>query len=87
MPYVSKADRNVRIEAPRAYLARLRLAVRLAQLPKRIRRQVAYVRHPHSSVLIVKNVRTADQHAREPWTRRLMAVVRARGIPVISAQL
>jgi hypothetical protein len=84
---ISRADRNVRIEVPRAYMTQLRVGVRLSQLPRRVARRVAYVKHRDSSVLIVKGVRTADQHAREPWTRRLMAVLQARKIPVISAQL
>jgi hypothetical protein len=87
VPPTSTMHRNVRIEVPRAYMARLHIAVRLAQLPRRIARRVAYVKHPSSGVLIVKKVRTADPHAREPFTRRLMAVLKARGIPVISAQL
>jgi hypothetical protein len=84
---IDRSDRNIRVEVPRAYMTRMRVAVRLAQLPRRVARKVAYVKHPQSAVLIIKGVRTADQHAREPYTRRLMAVLKARKIPVISAQL
>jgi hypothetical protein len=83
----SRADRNVRIEVPRAYMAKLKLAVRLSQLPRRVGRRVSYLTHRDSAVLIIRNVRTSNQHAREPWTRRVMAVLKARKIPVISAQL
>jgi hypothetical protein len=84
---INHSDANVRIEVPRAYLSRLRVAVRLAQLPRRIARKVVYLKHAHTAVLIIKDVRTADQHAREPFTHRLTAVLKARGIPMISAQL
>jgi hypothetical protein len=77
----------VRIEVPRAYLARLKLAVRLSQLPRRVAGRASYLKHPDSAVLLIKGVRTSNQHAREPWTRRVMAVLKARKIPVISAQL
>ncbi len=83
----SRADRDVRIEVPRAYMARLKLAVRLSQLPRRVAGRASYLKHRDSAVLLIKGVRTSNQHAREPWTRRVMAVLKARKIPVISAQL
>ena len=67
----SKADRDVRITVKRADGAKLKAAVKAANLSKSIKRKVSYTTTKTAVTLVIKGVRTGDEHARKSWVSRI----------------
>ena len=67
----STADRDVRITVKRADGAKLKAAVKSAKLSKSLKRKLRYTRTKTSVTLVIKGVRTGDEHARKRWVSRI----------------
>jgi hypothetical protein len=67
----SKADRDVRITVKRADGAKLKAAVKSANLSKSLKRKLSYTTTKTSVTLVIKGVRTGDEHARKTWVSRI----------------
>jgi hypothetical protein len=81
-------DRDVRIQVARKHSAKLKRAVKAAKLPRKMRKQVRYVRGGRTITLVVKGARRADNdHARGEWVRRIVGRLDNRGVKVLFAQL
>jgi hypothetical protein len=81
-------DRDVRIQVARKHSAKLKRAVKAAKLPKRMRKQVRYVRSGRTITLVVKGARRVNNdHARGEWVRRIVGRLDKRGVRVLFAQL
>jgi hypothetical protein len=81
-------DRDVRIQVARKHSAKLKRAVKAARLPKRMRKQVRYVRSGRTITLVVNGARRANNdHARGEWVRRIVGRLDKRGVRVLFAQL
>ncbi|HWK27141.1 MAG TPA: M14 family zinc carboxypeptidase [Solirubrobacter sp.] len=68
---VSRADRDVRIRVKRADGAKLKAAVKAAHLSKSVKRKLRYSTTKSSVTLVIKGVRTSDEHARKTWVGRI----------------
>ena len=67
----STADRDVRISVKRADGAKLKAAVKAANLSKSLKKKLKYTTTKTSVTLVVKGVRTSDEHARKTWVSRI----------------
>ena len=68
----SKAsDRDLKIKVKRSDAAKLKAAVKAAKLSKSIKRKLRYTTTKTSVTLVVKGVRTSDEHARKAWVSRI----------------
>jgi hypothetical protein len=67
----STADRDVRIQVKRADGAKLKAAVKAANLSKSLQRKIKYTTTKTTVTLVVKGVRTSDEHARKSWVSRI----------------
>ena len=82
---VANADRDVRIRVKRADGAKLKAAVKAAKLSKSIRARLSYVTTKTTVTVIVKGVRTSDEHARRPWVSRIQVGLTHRKVTPIYA--
>jgi len=81
-------DRDVRIQVARKHSAKLKRAVKAAKLPKKLRKQVRYVRSGRTITLVVKGARRVNNdHARGEWVRRVVGRLDKRRVKVLFAQL
>jgi hypothetical protein len=64
-------DRNLKIQVKRADGAKLKAAVKAANLSKSIKRKLKYTTTKSTVTLTIKGVRTSDEHARKAWVSRL----------------
>ncbi len=83
----SKVDRDVRITVKKALAPRLKLAVKLAKLSKAVRKKVRYVNGKGTVTLVIKGVRTSNEHTRQGYMRRLLGGMNALRIPLKDAQI
>jgi hypothetical protein len=81
----SRADRDVRITVKRADSKKLKAAVKAAKLSKSIKRKLSYRTTKTTVTLIVKGVRTSDEHARKTWVSRVSKGLDRRKVKVVSA--
>ena len=84
---MARTDRDVRIRVYRHDRAALRRAVRKARLPRKVRSRVRYVHTRRTTTLIVRGVRTSNQHARSDWVARLMKRLDRARVKPLHAQL
>lgn len=82
---VPATDRDVRITVKRADGAKLKAAVKSANLSKSLKKKLRYATTKSSVTLIVKGVRTSDEHARKDWVSRVRDGLERRKVKVISA--
>jgi hypothetical protein len=81
-------DRDVRIQVARKHTGKLKRAVKAAKLPKKMRKQVRYVRSGRTVTLVVRGARRVNNdHARGEWVRRIVGRLDKRGVKVMFAQL
>lgn len=80
-------DRHVIIRVARKQGPKLRAAVKAAKLSKSVRKRVHYKVTKTTVTLTVKNVRTADAHARQMWVSRIVGGLKKRGVKAKMAQL
>ena len=72
----------------RKHSAKLKRAVKAAKLPRKVRRQVRYLRSGRTITLVIKGARRAgNDHARGVWVRRIVGRLDKRGVKVLFAQL
>jgi hypothetical protein len=67
----SKADRDVRIQVKRKDAKKLKAAVKAAKLSKAIKRKLKYRTTKRTVTLVIKGVRTSDEHTRKTWVSRI----------------
>ena len=84
---VAAPDKHVIIRVARKQGGKLRAAVKAAKLSKSLRKRVSYKVTKTTVTLTVKNVRTADAHARQMWVARIMGGLKKRGVTAKMAQL
>ncbi len=84
---VASIDKDVIIRVTRKQGAKLRAAVKSAKLSTSVRKKVSYKTTKTTVTLTVKNVRTADAHARQMWVARVMGGLKQRGVKAKMAQL
>ena len=65
------SDRDLKIKVKRSDAAKLKAAVKAAKLSKSIKRKLRYTTTKTSVTLVVKGVRTSDEHARKAWVSRI----------------
>ena len=65
--------------------AKLKAAVKSANLSKSLKKKLRYATTKSSVTLIVKGVRTSDEHARKDWVSRVRDGLERRKVKVISA--
>ena len=80
-------DRDVRIQVKRRDGAKLKAAVKAARLSKSIRRKIHYATTRKTVTLVVKGVRTSDEHARKTWVSRVTRALERRHVDPIYALL
>jgi hypothetical protein len=83
----TRTDRDVRIKVARRHGKVLRNAVRAARLPKSVRRKVRYVTTRSSVTLVIKGVRTSNEHTRKRYVSRIMGELKARRVSTRGALL
>jgi len=71
MKSTHNVDRDVRIQVKRADGAKLKAAVKAAKLSKSINKKVKFSTTKKTVTLVIKNVRTSDEHARKSWVSRI----------------
>jgi hypothetical protein len=81
------SDTDVRIKVKRADAAKLKAAVKSARLSKSITRKLRYSTTRTSVTLIVKGVRTSNEHTRKAWVSRLKTGLDRRKVTPIYALL
>jgi hypothetical protein len=81
----SKADRDVRITVKRADGAKLKAAVKAANLSKSLKRKLSYKTTKTSVTLVIKGVRTGDEHARKSWVSRITKGLDRRKVEPLGA--
>jgi hypothetical protein len=81
------ANRDLQIKVRRGDGAALRKAVKAAHLTKRLRALVRYHTNRSSVTLLMKNVRTSDEHTREVWVGRIMGGLSRLHVKALSAQI
>ena len=84
---VASIDRDVIVKVARKQGPKLRAAVKAAKLSKKVRKQIRYSSTKTTVTLTIKNVRTADEHAREAWVSRVLGGLKKRGVKPKMAQL
>jgi len=67
----ANADRDVRIQVKKADAKKLRAAVKKAHISKSVRRKMRYISRKGSLTLVVKGVRTGDEHTRSTWVSNI----------------
>lgn len=83
----TRKDRDVRIKVARRHAKVLRAAVRRAALPKSVRRKVRYVTTKSTVTLVIKGVRTSNEHTRKRYVSRIMGELKAHGVSTRGALL
>jgi hypothetical protein len=81
----SKADRDVRITVKRADSAKLKAAVKSANLSKSLKRKLSYKTTKTQVTLVIKGVRTGDEHARKTWVSRITQGLDRRKVTPLGA--
>ncbi len=81
----STADRDVRITVKRADSAKLKAAVKSANLSKSLKRKLSYKTTKTSVTLVIKGVRTGDEHARKSWVSRITQGLDRRKVTPLGA--
>lgn len=81
----SKADRDVRITVKRSDSAKLKSAVKAASLSKAVKRKLSYKTTKTTVTLVVKGVRTSDEHARKTWVSKITQGLDRRKVKVVGA--
>jgi hypothetical protein len=81
----SKADRDVRITVKRADAKKLKAAVKAAKLSKSVKRKLSYKTTRKTVTLVVKGVRTSNEHARKTWVSKVTQGLDRRKVKVVSA--
>jgi hypothetical protein len=82
---VSKADRDVRITVKRSDSAKLKAAVKGAKLSKSLKRKLSYSSTKTTVTLVIKGVRTSDEHARKTWVSNITKGLDRRKVKVVAA--
>ena len=82
---VHATDRDVRIKVKRRDGAKLKAAVRAANLSTKVKRSLRYSTTKSSVTLIVKNARTSNEHTRKDWVSRVVSGLDRRKVTPISA--
>lgn len=83
----SKADRDVRITVKRSQANKLKTAVKVAKLSKSVKRKIAYTKTKTTYTLVVKGVRTSDEHGRKEWVSRVTLALDSLKVRPVSALL
>ncbi|MDO8210288.1 M14 family zinc carboxypeptidase [Conexibacter sp. CPCC 206217] len=84
---IVKTDKNVYITVKRKDARKLRQSVKAAKLTKSVRKRVSYQWKKKTVTLVVKNVRTANDHERAPWVASVMGNLKHRKVAPLTAQL
>jgi Zinc carboxypeptidase len=88
LPAVKKAkvsDRDLKIQVKRKDAAKLKLAVKRTKLSKAIRKKISYKKTKTTVTLVIKGVRTSNEHTREQWVGELRNQIQRRKVKVIYA--
>lgn len=80
-------DKDVKIVVNKAYGKKLKAAVAKARVGQKIRKKIRYVTGKYTVTMVVPNVRTTDDHAREMWVSAIMGQVKKAKLRVTRAQL
>lgn len=80
-------DRDVFIRVARKDAGKLRASVKAAKLTKGLRKRISYTSTTKTVTLTVRNVRTADDHARQVWVSSIMGGLKHRRVSIKVAQL
>ena len=78
-------DRDVRITVKKADSAKLKAAVKGAKLSKSLKKKVAYKSTKTTITLVIKGVRTSDEHARKTWVSTITQGLDRRKVKVVAA--
>ncbi|RKQ90486.1 zinc carboxypeptidase [Solirubrobacter pauli] len=81
------SDRDVKIQVKRKDSAKLKLAVKRTRLSKAIRKKISYRTTKTTVTLVIKGVRTSNEHAREQWVGELRNQIQRRKVTPIYALL
>jgi hypothetical protein len=81
----STADRDVRIQVKRADGAKLKAAVKAANLSKSLKKKLRYTTTKTTVTLVVKGARTSDEHARKTWVSRITQQLDRRNVDPLYA--
>jgi hypothetical protein len=81
------SDRDVRIQVKRKDAAKLKQAVKRTKLSKAIRKKISYKTTKTTVTLVIKGVRTSNEHAREQWVGELRHQLDRRKVKPIYALL
>jgi hypothetical protein len=81
----ANADRDVRITVKRADGAKLRAVVKAAKLSSSLKRKIRYTTTKSSVTLVIKGVRTSDEHSRKSWVSRITQGLDRRKVTPLSA--
>lgn len=84
---VSTTDRDVRITVARKALPKLKAAVSAARLPKGVKRKLRYVVTAKRATLVIKGVRTSDEHGRKAYVGRITQRLKSQRVKVLAGQL
>jgi hypothetical protein len=79
------SDRDLKIQVKRKDGAKLKLAVKRTKLSKSIRKKISYKTTKTTVTLVIKGVRTSNEHAREQWVGELRNQIERRKVKVIYA--
>jgi Zinc carboxypeptidase len=79
------SDRDLRIQVKRADAAKLKAAVKAAHLSKSVKRKLKYSTTKKTVTLVIKGVRTSDEHARKAWVSRLRKELDRRKVTPVYA--
>jgi hypothetical protein len=80
-------SRDVLIRVKRADGAKLKAAVTKAKLSKSVAKKVSYKTTKTTVTLVVKGVRTSDEHARRAWVSRIQNALTKSKVRAIDALL
>ncbi|RKQ87771.1 zinc carboxypeptidase [Solirubrobacter pauli] len=83
----SKADRDVRITVKRSQANKLKTAVKVAKLSKSVKSKIKYTKTKTTYTLVVKGVRTSDEHGRKEWVSRVTMALDSLKVRPVSALL
>ncbi|MBE2314993.1 hypothetical protein DVA67_003340 [Solirubrobacter sp. CPCC 204708] len=83
----TRSDRDVKVQVKRKDGAKLKLAVKRTRLSKAIRKKISYRTTRTTVTLVIKGVRTSNEHAREQWTGELRNQLDRRKVKPIYALL
>jgi hypothetical protein len=82
-----RASNDVVIRVKRADGAKLKAAVKTAKLSKSVTKRVSYKTTKTTVTLLVKGVRTSDEHARRAWVSRIQNALAKSKVRPIDALL